>query len=43
MTQNRARNYAEERCAALEAWRAHVMAIVEGHKPGIVLPMRGRP
>jgi integrase len=36
-------DYAKEKRAALEAWGAHVMALVEGRKPGVVLPMRGRP
>jgi integrase len=36
-------DYANEKRAALEAWGAHVMALVEGRKPGVVLPMRGRP
>jgi integrase len=31
--------YSEEKCAALEAWGAHVMALVEGREPGKVLPM----
>jgi integrase len=30
-----------EKRAALEAWGAHVMALVEGHAPSVVLPMRG--
>jgi integrase len=33
--------YDKERRTALEAWGAHVMALVEGQKPGKVLPMRG--
>ena len=35
-------DYAAEKRAALEAWGAHVMALVEGQKPGKVLPMRGK-
>jgi hypothetical protein len=31
-----------EKRAALEAWGAHVMALVEGRTPGVVLPMRGK-
>ena len=31
-----------EKRAALEAWGAHVMALVEGRAPGVVLPIRGR-
>ena len=31
-----------EKTAALEAWGAHVMALIEGKKPGKVLPMRGK-
>ena len=34
--------YDAEKRAALEAWGAHVMALVEGSKPGKVLPMRGK-
>lgn len=34
--------YDAEKRAALEAWGAHVMAIVEGKKAGKVLPMRGK-
>jgi integrase len=34
-------DYANEKRAALEAWGAHVMALVEGREPGKVLPMRG--
>ena len=30
-----------EKRAALEAWGAHVTALVEGKRPGTVLPMRG--
>jgi hypothetical protein len=30
-----------EKAAALEAWGAHVMALVEGRAPGVVLPLRG--
>jgi integrase len=35
-------DYASEKRAALEAWGAHVMALVEGREPGKVLPMRGK-
>ena len=35
-------NYAPEKRAALEAWGAHVMALVEGLAPGKVVPMRGQ-
>jgi hypothetical protein len=31
-------DYANEKRTALEAWGAHVMALVEGQKPGKVLP-----
>jgi integrase len=31
-----------EKRAALEAWGAHIMALVEGKKPGKVLTMRGK-
>ena len=34
-------DYAAEKAAALEAWGAHVMALVEGSERGNVLPMRG--
>jgi integrase len=34
-------DYADEKRAALEAWGAHVMALVEGRASGKVLPMRG--
>jgi integrase len=34
-------DYAPEKRAALEAWGAHVMALVEGQALGKVLPMRG--
>jgi integrase len=34
-------DYADEKRAALEAWGAHVMALVEGRAPGKVVPMRG--
>jgi integrase len=34
-------DYADEKRAALEAWGAHVIALVEG-APGKVLPMRGK-
>ena len=33
-------DYAPEKAAALEAWGAHVMALVEGRKPGKVLSIR---
>jgi hypothetical protein len=29
-----------EKAAALEAWAAYVMALVEGRKPAKILPMR---
>jgi integrase len=35
-------SYDAEKRAALEAWGAHVMALVEGRAPGKVLPMRGK-
>ena len=35
-------DYAPEKSAALEAWGAHVMALVEGQALGKVLPMRGK-
>ena len=35
-------DYADEKRAALEAWGAHVVALVEGRAPGVVLPMRGK-
>jgi integrase len=35
-------DYADEKQAALSAWGAHVIALVEGKKPGEVLPMRGK-
>jgi integrase len=35
-------DYANEKRAALEAWGAHVMALVEGRTPGVVLPIRGK-
>jgi integrase len=35
-------SFADEKRTALEAWGAHVMALVEGRKPGVVLPMRGK-
>jgi integrase len=34
--------YDAEKRAALEAWGAHVMALVEGRKPGVVLPIWGK-
>jgi integrase len=33
-------SFAAEKAAALEAWGAHVMALVEGKKPGKVIAMR---
>jgi integrase len=33
-------NYANEKRSALEAWGAHVMALVEGRAPGKVIPLR---
>ena len=33
-------SFAKEKAAALEAWGAHVMAMVEGKKPGKVVAMR---
>ena len=38
---NRAKYEAAKR-AALEAWGAHVIALVDGQKPGKVLPMQGK-
>ena len=38
---NKAKHIAAKR-AAVEAWGAHVLALVEGRDPGVVLPMRGR-
>jgi integrase len=35
-------DYLPERKAALESWGAYVMALVDGQKPGKVLPMRGK-
>ena len=35
-------DFAGEKRAALEAWGDNVMAVVEGKKPGKVLPMRGK-
>ena len=35
-------DYAQEKAAALEAWGAHVMALVEGSVRGKVLPIRRR-
>jgi hypothetical protein len=35
-------DYADEKRSALEAWSAHVMALVDGGVRGKVLPMRGR-
>jgi integrase len=35
-------DYADEKRAALESWGAHVMALVEGQKPGKVLPFAGK-
>jgi integrase len=34
-------SFDSEKRAALEAWGAHVMALVEGRAPGTVLPIRG--
>ena len=34
-------DYANEKRAALEAWGAHVTALIEGRAPGKVLPLRG--
>jgi hypothetical protein len=33
-------DYTVEKRSALEAWAAHVMALVEGRAPGVVLPIR---
>ena len=33
-------DYADEKRSALEAWGAHVMALVEGRRPGKVIPIR---
>jgi integrase len=35
-------DYADEKRAALEAWGAHVMALVDGRETGVVLPVRGK-
>ena len=35
-------DYAAEKRAALEAWGAHVTALIEGRAPGTVVPMRGQ-
>ena len=35
-------NYSTEKTSALEAWGAHVMALLEGRAPGKVVPMRGK-
>ena len=35
-------DFAAEKRAALEAWAAHVMGLVEGRAPGKVLPMWGQ-
>jgi hypothetical protein len=35
-------DYADEKRAALEAWGAHVMGLVEGREPGKVLPFGGK-
>ena len=35
-------DYADEKRAALEAWGAHVMALIEGTAPGKVVPIRGK-
>ena len=37
---NHAKHIAAKR-AAVEAWGAHVLALVEGRAPGVVVPMRG--
>jgi integrase len=34
-------SFADEKRAALEAWGAHVVDLLEDRKPGKVLPMRG--
>jgi hypothetical protein len=34
-------SYDNEKAAALEAWGAHVIALVDGRAPSVVLPMRG--
>jgi len=34
--------YADEKRAALQAWGAHVMDLIEGREPGKVVAMRGR-
>src|SRR5262249_38572591 len=33
-------DYANEKRAALEAWGAHVLALIEGRKPGKVIPIK---
>ena len=33
-------DYASEKAAALEAWGAHVMALLEGRAPGKVVPIQ---
>lgn len=35
-------SFDKEKAAALEAWGAHVMAVVEGKRPGKVVAMRGK-
>jgi integrase len=35
-------DFADEKRIALEAWGARVMALVEGHEPAKVLPLRGK-
>ncbi len=35
-------SFDKEKAGALETWGAHVMALVEGRKPGKVLPLRGK-
>jgi hypothetical protein len=35
-------DYANEKRAALEAWGAHVVDLVEDREPGKVVPMRGK-
>jgi integrase len=35
-------NYADEKRAALEAWGARLMGLIEGRRPSVVLPLHGR-
>jgi len=35
-------DYAKEKAAALEAWGAHVMALIEGRELGMVVAFGGR-